>query len=247
MIRLRNIGIVVPLAMLVAGCPTVPPEEDPVLIKLTELEDRLQRVERVVNNDSLLDLNSQVTQMRAEVNELRGSVETNRFDLDGAMDRNREQYIDLDGRIEALQRSGVIGAGGSGIAAVGDDPRAVYEQAFDLLKARRYPEAQAGFQDFLTRFPDNALVDNAYYWLGETSYVSGDFEGAVTHFNNVVENFPTSGKVDDALLKIGFSQYEQSEFKDARTTLERVVAEFPDTTSSRLATQRLEQMTGEGR
>ena len=43
-----------------AGCATTPPEEDPVHIKLNDLDTRLTRVERVISNQSLLDMANQV-------------------------------------------------------------------------------------------------------------------------------------------------------------------------------------------
>lgn len=251
MIDTRSIAgrwVLLPLAVALGGCPTVPPEEDPVLIKLTELEDRLVRVERVVNNESLMDLNSQVAQMRTEVNALRGDIETTTFNVEGLVERSRDQYVNLDTRLLELEKRGVITpATGSGGVAVAADPRESYQQAFELLQARRYAEAQLAFKNFLEQFPDNALADNAYYWLGETGYVSGDFDAAIKAFNEVVEKFPESSKVSDALLKVGFSQYEKREFTAARKTLSRVQKQYADTTAARLATQRLEQMTREGR
>ncbi|MEO1574625.1 MAG: tol-pal system protein YbgF [Pseudomonadota bacterium] len=237
-----------PAALFLGGCPTVPPEEDPVLIKLTELEERLIRVERVVNNQSLLDLNAQVAQMRTEVNALRGDVETTQFNLDGLADRSRDQYVDLDGRIEELKKGAVIAPGGEGVDVVASvDPRAAYQQAFELLQERRYDEAQIAFGRFIEQFPENTLVDNAYYWLGETGYVSGDFDAAINSFNEVVTRFPESQKVADAKLKIGFSQYEKKQFTAARKTLMDVVDTYADTTAARLAQQRLDQMTQSGR
>jgi tol-pal system protein YbgF len=237
-----------PLAVMLGGCPTVPPEEDPVLIKLTELESRLLRMERVVNNQSLLDLNAQVAQMRTEVNALRGDIETTQFNMDGLAERNRNQYVDLDSRIQDLQKGAVIAPGGTADATTAvTDPRAVYEQAFALLKDRRYDEAQIAFDRFIEQFPENSLVDNAYYWRGETGYVSGDFDSAIASFNEVVTRFPDSQKVSDAMLKIGFSQYEKKQFTAARKTLAKVVDNYTDTTAARLAQQRLEQMTQAGR
>ena len=46
--------------------------------------------------------------MRTEVNELRGSVETIQFNVDGMAQRSREQYVDLDSRIQELQKGSVI-------------------------------------------------------------------------------------------------------------------------------------------
>jgi tol-pal system protein YbgF len=236
-----------PALLVLGGCPTVPPEEDPVLIKLTELEDRIVRMERVVNNQSLLELNAQVMGMRTEVNELRGSVETIQFNVDGMAERGREQYVDLDTRIQELQKGGVIRAGGNADVVAATDPGAAYQQAFDLLQQRRYDEAQIEFGRFIEQFPENALVDNAYYWLGETGYVTGDFDGAIDSFNEVVNRFPDSPKVADAMLKIGFSQYSKKQYTAARKTLTKVVDSYADTTAARLASQRLEQMSKDGR
>lgn len=238
-----------PLVAILGGCPTVPPEEDPVLIKLTELEQRLLRVERVVNNQSLLDLNSQVAQMRTEVNALRGDIETTQFNVDGLAERSREQFLDLDRRVQDVKKGAVavpqtrINGDPTTVA----DPRAAYTQAFELLQERRYGEAQISFGRFIEQFPENALVDNAYYWLGETGYVSGDFEAAIASFNEVVTRFPDSQKVSDALLKIGFSQYEKKQFTAARKTLSKVVEAHEGTTAARLAQQRLDLMTQDGR
>ena len=53
---LAAIALVAPLA----ACMTVPPEEDPVLIKLEDLDRRLQAIERVMENQSLVQLTQQV-------------------------------------------------------------------------------------------------------------------------------------------------------------------------------------------
>ena len=46
-------------ALTLGGCATTP-QEDPVLTKLTELENRLIAIERVVNNQSLVGLQGQL-------------------------------------------------------------------------------------------------------------------------------------------------------------------------------------------
>ena len=48
-------------AFLLGACAVLtPPEEDPVLIKLEELDQRLQAIERVMENQSLVQLTQQV-------------------------------------------------------------------------------------------------------------------------------------------------------------------------------------------
>lgn len=245
-----TIGIIVSGALL-GGCVTVPPEEDPVLIKLTELENRLVRVERLLENQSLVSLLTEVQQVSGEMSDLRDRVETLGFESEGARTRQRDLYVDLDSRLNALER-GVAGSGGtagdgSGADVSGPNDRDAYKHAFGLLEEGRYPEAGQAFAKFVATYPQSPLVDNAQYWLAEALYVEREFKNALAEFNRVVESHPESRKIPDALLKIGYSHYELKQWKAARAALDRVIAEHPESTAARLASQRLERMSGEGR
>jgi tol-pal system protein YbgF len=253
-------------ALLLAGCATTPPEEDPVLLKLDELDTRLERVERVVNNDSLIQLAAQVEQLQLELREIRGEVETLRFDTESAAARQRDQYLDIDRRLQALASgtgaayssaptlpaAGAAAAGAAagaavGAGATGGSDRALYEQAFDQLKEGRYDEARRSFERFLSEYPDSQLAGHGQYWLAETYYVGQDFTRALPEFRKVVEQYPQSRKVPDALLKIGYCQYELEQYGAARQALTDVTTRFPETTAARLARQRLAQLAAEGR
>ncbi|MGB5621563.1 MAG: YbgF trimerization domain-containing protein, partial [Gammaproteobacteria bacterium] len=94
--------------VLISGCATTPASEDPVLVKLTEIEDRLDRIERVTANDSLVQMASQVDAMQSELRQLRGEVETLRFEDQSAADRQRDQYLDLDRRLQGLEQGGSV-------------------------------------------------------------------------------------------------------------------------------------------
>jgi tol-pal system protein YbgF len=247
-------------ALLLAGCATTPPAEDPVLIKLTEIEDRLDRVERVTANDSLVQMASQVDEMQRELRELRGEVETLRFEDQAAADRQRDQYLDLDRRLQGVEGGGarapspsVGGAAIAGSTAAGaatsaaaggpaGSDRARYEAAFELLKEGRYEDARGAFERYLADYPDSDLAGHSQYWLAETYYVSQDYKAALPQFRKVVSDYGTSRKLPDALLKIGYCQVELGQLDSARRTLRDVVSKYPETTAARLASQRLEQL-----
>lgn len=235
-----------------AGCTTVPPEEDPVVQKLTELEGRLLRIERVLSNQSLLDLSQRIEAAQAENRTLRGQVEELQHGSTRSSEQQRQLYADIDRRLQALE-SGVsagvgpsAGASGSNLPVPAGDDRANYQAAFDLLKEGKYTEAASGFKQFLTSFPQSALADNAQYWLGEANYVMKDYRTALQAFRAVIDKYPQSRKLPDALLKIGYCNYELKNFSDARVALNQVVQQFPETTAARLASQRLARMEGEG-
>jgi tol-pal system protein YbgF len=236
-----------------AGCASTPPEEDPVVQKLTELDGRLLRIERVLANQSLLDLSQRIDEANAEVRVLRGQLDELQHSLNQTQDQQRQMYADVDRRLATVEGGAVGGsalapsAGGGGLPIPQGDDRANYQAAFDLLKDGKYPEAISGFSQFLTTFPNSALADNAQYWLGEAHYVTRQFAEALRHFQTVVEKHPDSRKIPDALLKIGYCNYELKNYPAARSALGQMVSRFGDTTAARLAAQRLTKMESEGR
>jgi tol-pal system protein YbgF len=234
-----------------AGCVSTPPEEDPVVQKLTELDGRLLRIERVLANQSLLDLSQRIEAAQTEVRTLRGQLDELQHQVQQAQTQQRDMYGDVDRRLGALEgggpRAAAPGSGATDLPVPQGDDRANYQAAFDLLKDGKYPEAIAGFKQFMTSFPTSVLADNAQYWLGEAHYVTKQYPDALRDFRTVLEKYPDSRKIPDALLKIGFCNYELRNWPEARSALNQVVQRFGDTTAGRLAGQRLAKMDGEGR
>ncbi len=126
------------------------------------------------------------------------------------------------------------------------EEREAYQKAFDMLKEGRYKMANASFKEFLGRFPQSSYAGNAQYWLGESNYVSRQFEQAIKEFRAVLENYPGSNKVPDAMLKLGYTHYELRQFDAAKSTLTDLRNNYPNTSASRLAAKRLERMSREG-
>jgi tol-pal system protein YbgF len=124
--------------------------------------------------------------------------------------------------------------------------QAAYEQALGILREGRYTDAAAAFNRQLASFPGGEYADNSTYWLGETYYVTRDFDRALSTFSRLVNEFPQSPKLPDARLKIGYIHFENGSWKEARQTLSGVVSSYPGTTAARLANDRLQRMQKEG-
>ena len=258
----RNYLLAPVVALATASCMSVPTEEDPVYLMLTDLEARLTRVERVIDNQSLIELSAQLDQLQTQARELRGEVETFRYEADNGTDRQRQLYLDIDNRLQTLEVSQAHATDLPPVAISDLEteeslplisrPRVLagsdqdnYQLAFDLLRNGRYVESAQAFDQFLAIFPSSPLADNAQYWLAETYYVQRQFTTALPTFQAVVDSYSDSSKLPDALLKIGFCHYELRQWDAARVALERVAREFPETTVARLASQRLERLTQE--
>ncbi|MBK9495284.1 MAG: tol-pal system protein YbgF [Xanthomonadales bacterium] len=128
-----------------------------------------------------------------------------------------------------------------------EDERRAYDGAFNELKEGRYAEAARQFQSFLRQFPEGDYTPNAHYWLGESYYVTQNYEIALDSFNQLLQRFPNSTKAPDALLKLGYCQYELRQWAEAEATLNRVIQQYPDTTVARLAQGRLRALRLESR
>jgi len=245
------------LTVVLAGCATTPPpEEDPVFLKLTDLEARLIRIERVIDNQSLIELATRVDQLQSEIQTVRGETETLAFQTNNAGERQRDLYVDIDGRLQELElvQAQLEISVNEMVAEEEAPPPPVllpgsdqdnYQSAFNLLRDGNYGESASAFEQFLAVFPSSPLADNAQYWLAETFYVQRQYMAALPAFQQVVDDYPGSSKLPDALLKIGFCNYELQQWGEAREALQRVVREFPATTAARLATQRLERIMQE--
>jgi tol-pal system protein YbgF len=249
---MRQIAAGLLAAAVLAGCSLTPDKEDPVQLKLADLDGRVGRIERVVSNQSLIDMAQRLDAAQADVRALRGRVEVLENENEQLRKQQRDMFSDLDRRL-ASGSGGIVGngspagalAGGAAGSAAGE--QAAYTAAFDALKSSNYPVAINGFRSYLQTYPNGSLADNAEYWLGEAYYVTRDYDQAATAFRAVGERWPNSRKAPDALVKLGFTQYEQKRYSEAKATLNDVVRRFPDSDAAKLAAERLRKIPADAR
>jgi tol-pal system protein YbgF len=243
-------------ALVLGGC-AVAPEEDPMFIRLNDLDQRVQRIERVLTNNSLLELAQRIDRLQADLRTLRGEVELLQNQSEGGKAQTRSLYSDLEKRLAALETLGGVGASGALAAGEGGLPQnaqgaaageqASYDAAFNALKSADYSKAIANFRGFLSTYPSSPLASNAQYWLGEAHYVTREYDEAIAAFRKVTTDWPDSRKAPDALVKIGFTQAALGRAAEARATLEEVTRRFPGSDAAALAAERLKRMPADGR
>lgn len=130
----------------------------------------------------------------------------------------------------------------SGAAADPAAVQAVYDVAFKSLQAGNYVQASRDFRAFIKQYPDQSLTPNAWYWLGESYYVTTNYPVALESFQHLIKQFPQSEKLPDALLKVGYCQYELKQMDAAQATLTKVTTSYPGTRAASLAQERLRQI-----
>lgn len=228
------------------------------------LNQRLGLLESTVKSQGLVDLLREVEDIKADLAKLRGQYEVLTYELDQAQKRQRDLYLDLDGRLRKLE--GVAGAGAppANAAPTGTDSGAAggvappagavrappvaadiageqrtYDAALDQFKSGNYAAAVTNFQAFSRAYPRSPLAPSAMYWTGNAQYALKDFRAAIATQRQLLATYPDSQKVPDAVLNIASCQVELGDAAGARRTLEDLVAKYPASEAAAKARQRL--------
>jgi len=279
--RQRILCVVTVVAALVAATPAVAQR-----LSLGERVTRLENSANVENQSagqSNLDQQNRMVQLQTEVQSLRNVVETLQNEIEQLKQRNREQYLDLDGRLGRLEGNRAASAASKSPAATAPaavakpaapaasgfsdveplapaasadpaapvDPaaeEAAYQAALDAL-VERFEAADSArlFQVFLRDYPASALVPNAYYWLGESYYVTQNYDLAQQAFQTLLSQHPGSRKEADALLKLGYCQIALGQRDAGEATLRDVSARYAGTDAAGKAASRLRTLAVENR
>ncbi len=133
---------------------------------------------------------------------------------------------------EPAQNAVVDGTQADGVENVSlspavDTPEALYEKHYETLLRRQFGDAEAGFRQFLEKYPDHSLAGSAQYQLGETFYAQANYQEAARNFLQGYKNYPKSRRAPDSLLKLGLSLRKLEQREQACAALASVSTEFP--------------------
>lgn len=84
-------------------------------------------------------------------------------------------------------------------------PKELYETAHGYLLQRDYAAAEATFEEFLRRYPNDTLAADAQYWMGETLFHQGRYKPAGQAFLKVVQQYRQSPKAPNSLLMLAMT------------------------------------------
>ena len=256
--RFRVTSLFVAAALVVAA---------PAYAQRQSLADRVAVLEQQqANSQANNDLLNQLQQARSDLQALRATVEQLQHDNEQLKQQSKDQYLDLDGRLNRLEGAGgatpplppATGSsaaaaaatsekppsihGDPGTLAVSNEERTAYNVAFDALKNGKYDDASQLFLSFLELYPNGVYTPNALYWLGESYYATRNFQLAEAQFRDLVSRYPTHDKASGGLLKLGLSQHGEGKNNEAQQTLQQVASQYPGSDAARVAQERLQSI-----
>ncbi len=115
-------------------------------------------------------------------------------------------------------------------APAGDtgNPKQLYETAYGYLLQQDYAAAEAAFDEFLRRYPNDSLAGNAQYWLGEAHFVRGEYKAAASAFLRGYTTYAKSPKAPDSLLKLAMSLDRLGQKEAACSSYGELITRFPN-------------------
>lgn len=209
--------------------------------------DRISRLERVIKAKQQADfaMQNQVDTLQQDVQNLRGLVEQQTYQLNQMLERQRQLYDEIaqlsTSKPAAPAASADVVNSQPAVAADSSlDETASYEYALNLVrKDRLYDEAIPAFQNFIEQYPHSTLIPNANYWLGQLLYKKKDYAAAQKSFAVVVNNYPKSSKRADCMLKLGLIAEKSGDQLNAKKFYKQVLKEYANSSAARIAGQQL--------
>ena len=193
------------------------------------------------------DLYYQLQVLQAELRDLRGELEEQKYLLQTLERDHQDRYVELDKRLSSLNEDPLAQFSQTGdqlpragfvkdsTSASKGSERDEYGMAIDLMRARKFQEAISSFQALIETFPNGRYTANCFYWLGELFVATGEKELGRQNFMQVINLYPDNQKVPDALYKLGRIYIDLGDMDIGQRYLSRVMENHPESSAAKLA------------
>ena len=113
------------------------------------------------------------------------------------------------------------------VMAPTNTPKDEYDLAYGYVLRKDYALAEEGLRAFVKKYPQDRLVADANYWLGESLFQRQRYREAAESFLTVSTKFQTAGKAPDSLLRLGQSLAALKEKDAACATFGELPRKYP--------------------
>ncbi|MEQ8288372.1 MAG: tol-pal system protein YbgF [Gammaproteobacteria bacterium] len=191
-----------------------------------DISGRLDRLEKYLNNSALLDMLDVLEQLKLEVNELRGQVEIQTYNIEQLQQKQRDLYTDVDSRLQRMEKNGYNNDTASLPSESGVD-KPVEQQPGN--SAAETPPTVAvnnkvpSSQDAVDSVKAQADYQRAFRLLKESNY-----EQALTAFKQYLTDHPGSSYSDNAQYWLGETNFVMQKYDSAINEYQVLLNSYPD-------------------
>jgi tol-pal system protein YbgF len=211
-----------------------------------DIEKRVADLERLLQNQGLLDLWEQLHAMQSELAKLRGQLEVNNHEIKQLKEKQRKLYNDLDSRLQTLskqaneiksqgkpslgensssQASSIAGTEGESLTFESVIQPAGTGEAIESL-----PESGAVETGRTDTVEIQSAYQSAFRLLKQAEY-----DQAITAFSLFLQEYPNSQYADNARYWMGEAYFVTRRFGQAITEYRTLLDDFPDSRKAPVA------------
>ncbi|MCK9995391.1 MAG: tetratricopeptide repeat protein [Candidatus Krumholzibacteria bacterium] len=235
--------------VLVTGCA---PQLDRIEVSVQNNRDEISRMQ-VENKKMLQEVQAlgQLLRMDRDAGDESSAmrltklsqVSTRLDQLLQKLDDNAEYMRDLSARVDLLAtRQGIPTLGeykppaatSAGVETLPEEGRSIFEMAELDRNRGNIALAKAGFEEFLFKYGNSELSDDALYLLGDLSYGEGEDAAALDYFEDMLKRFPASEKAPAAMYKSRSCLLNLGRKDEAGTMGSTLVERYPDSEEAAL-------------
>lgn len=222
---------------LVAALMLSPMSINVVLADETALNQRIDRLERIIKGQGLVSLLSRVDQLQNEIQRLNGENESLNHKLETMKKRQRDLYLDLDQRLQARpQITATPVTQVENVAQIETAPETTSQQ--DVAQEEQAP-VEAAVVSQPAAAPVAVENGEAAYQAALQTLRGGQYEQAITALSAFPEQYPQSSFLPNAYYWQGEANYVLRHFDRAIIDFQTVIERFPSSSKVADATLKL--------
>lgn len=190
------------------------------------LNQRILRLERVLDNSVLIDMVQRMEALQTEVRQLRGELELRNNEIEAMRERQRKLYLDTDNRLQSLESGG----GGGGLASIDDLEALEPLEDFEEIPLDE-PEITSLVEQTVVEAPavpvNNDREEKLDYQNAYDLLILGRNREAIVEFDKFLVKYPDGTYSDNAHYWLGEANYVERRFNEAIDRFNVVIFQFP--------------------
>lgn len=199
-------------------------------------DERLQRLERLIDSQGLVDLLLKLETLQKEVQQLRGDVETQTHIANDLKKRQRDLYVDIDRRLLQIERNGSTSSKGS-FSAAPDSTTTTAPSTTNVTEIapatqgspqsppvkHAAPVVSRSTPKSIDPIKEQNAYQKAFDLLRELRY-----EQAIKAYRQFIQDYPNGRYAHIAQYWLSEASYAQRHFKQAIKDYQDLVTNYPN-------------------
>jgi tol-pal system protein YbgF len=161
--------------------------------------------------------------------------------LEGSLTESKYRLSQIDKKTQEIQEQwkAKTVAESTAVNQTNSQMEKLYQIAYSDFTAGRFDLAWNGFADFIKRFPDSPLCDEATYFSAECLSGKKEHDKAEAAFSDYLRRYRDGKKVCAALYKLGVIFENKKQFEKRKMVWQKLIKTCPTSDEASMAKDRL--------